>query len=184
MVKILLTSAGFENPNIERSFLELIPRKPEESKAIWVPTAAIDDEAKAFLPKCWNDLIHAGFRKENITTFNCDRTLTFSELKQYDVIYFCGGSPEHLLSKIHEIQLESSLWRFIQNGGVYVGVSAGSWIAVDNIKGNLGYANCTIAVHQPIGTPAGPIDITTHPHITLTNLQAILRIDDTYSVIE
>lgn len=42
MKKIILTSAGFENNEIEKKFLGMINKAPSEIKALWIPTAAID----------------------------------------------------------------------------------------------------------------------------------------------
>lgn len=48
MKRIILTSAGFENKNIENLFLKFINKSADTAKALWIPTAAIDDGAKAF----------------------------------------------------------------------------------------------------------------------------------------
>ncbi len=50
MKRILLTSAGFENPNIQRCFLELLRKPADEARALFIPTAAIDEDARAVLP--------------------------------------------------------------------------------------------------------------------------------------
>lgn len=51
-----MTSAGFENKAIENIYLELIGKKPEEIKALFIPTAAVYPDAIAMLPKCMDDL--------------------------------------------------------------------------------------------------------------------------------
>ena len=90
MKKILLTSAGFENPNIQRCFLELLGKPPAEARALFIPTAAIDEDAKAVLPKCRGDLLGAGILPEHITDFDLDRPMDPDELSAYDAVYFCG----------------------------------------------------------------------------------------------
>jgi peptidase E len=68
MRKILLTSSGFENQRIMALFRGLLDREPGETKALFIPTAAIDAGAIAVLPKCMNDLLNAGIPPENITS--------------------------------------------------------------------------------------------------------------------
>ena len=48
MKKCLLTSAGFENLAVKEAFLDLVGKEPSQIKALWVPTAAVDEEAHGF----------------------------------------------------------------------------------------------------------------------------------------
>ena len=43
-MKVLLTSAGFENKRIEETFLALTGKEPEDIKAVFIPAAAIDPQ--------------------------------------------------------------------------------------------------------------------------------------------
>lgn len=75
MKKILLTSAGFENPRVQECFLELLGKPAGEARALFIPTAAIDDEARAVLPKCRGDLLGAGIPPERIKAVGFDLAL-------------------------------------------------------------------------------------------------------------
>ena len=55
--------------------------------------------------------------------------MPLAKLRCYDAIYFCGGSPEYLMKRIRRVRLAAPLRQFTEEGGVYVGVSAGSIIA-------------------------------------------------------
>lgn len=184
MRKILLTSAGFENNNIEKIFLELVGKNPEEIKALFIPTAAINPDAIAVLPKCMNDLINAGVFVQNIVVFDLHCGMTYEELSKFDTIYFCGGNPSYLLNRINDTQFNIALKQFVDNGGVYIGVSAGSLVAVKNLYNNLGFINCTLSVHVPEGSKVGAMDTSQCPHIDLTNNQAILIRGDKCFVVE
>lgn len=184
MRKILLTSAGFENSKIERIFLDLVGKSPEQIKALFIPTAAINADAIAVLPKCIGDLLNAGVLPHNIVVFDLHCGLTYEELCKYDAIYFCGGNPSYLLDRINDTQFSIPLKQFVDNGGVYVGVSAGSMIATKNLPDNLGFINCTLGVHVPHGSRAGTIDTALCPHIDLTNNQAILIRDNDCRIVE
>ncbi len=182
--KILLTSSGFENKRIMEFFHKLVDKEPGKIKALFIPTAAIDADAIAVLPKCMNDLLSAGIPAENITVFDLHGNMPYEELRAYDVVYFTGGNPRYLLQRVNDTGFNVSLEEFIDHGGVYVGVSAGSVIATQNLPGNLGYINCTLAVHRQIGTKGGKIDTSQCPHIELTGNNVILVVGDDYQVVE
>ena len=184
MRKILLTSAGFENRNIEKIFLELVDKEPQDIRALFVPTAANNIGAIAVLPKCINDLLGAGIPEDNLAVYDLHEKMDIATLSAYDVIYFSGGVTKHLLSRINENGFNKVLERFLDQGGVYVGVSAGSIVAAENFADNLGYINCTIGVHKENGSPVGKIDTANCLHIDLTDSQAILIFGDECSVID
>jgi dipeptidase E len=71
----------------------------------------------------------------------------------------------------------------IDNGGVYIGVSAGSVVATNNLPHSLGYINCTLGVHMDAGTKSGSIDVAGNPRIDLTGENIILIRGDEYQVV-
>lgn len=184
MRKLLLTSAGFKNKKIEMKFLELAAIPKENIKALFIPTAAISDDAKAMVKVCRQDLVNAGVLEQHLITYDLDREFTCEEICNYNVIYFCGGSPQHLLKRVNETKFNITLNHFFNNGGIYIGVSAGSIIAAKNLEKNLGYINCYLDVHKPIGTDCGILDTTGCPNVSLTDNQAILVSGDNISIIE
>lgn len=183
MRKILLTSAGFENKRIMEIFHGLFEKEADQIKALFIPTAANSAGAIAVLPKCMDDLLNAGIPESNITVFDLHRNMPDEELSRYDAVYFTGGSPQYLLQRVNDTGFNLSLAQFIDKGGVYVGVSAGSLIAANNLPDNLGYINCTLSVHMETGTKNGPIDTSDHPHIDLTDNSGILITGDHVQVI-
>jgi dipeptidase E len=120
MKKIILTSAGFENKKIEQKFHDMVNKPSNEIKAIWIPTAAIDDDAKAVLPKCMDDLLNAGISAKNIKTYNLDHVMQYEEMTTFDVVYVCGGNSRYLLDKMYEANFVSLLKKFINQGGIYI----------------------------------------------------------------
>lgn len=74
--------------------------------------------------------------------------------------------------------------KFVTEGGVYIGVSAGSLICTDNYPEGLRFIGCMLDVHCQKGTKEGHIDIDHNQKIALTNKQAILITDDDIRVIE
>ncbi|MCL2406269.1 MAG: Type 1 glutamine amidotransferase-like domain-containing protein, partial [Defluviitaleaceae bacterium] len=127
--KILLTSAGFETEAIKTAFLGFLDKPVINAKVLFIPTAANNAGAIAFLPKCMNDLLKVGFLAENIHVFDLHRSLSLEEISIYDAIYFTGGSPPYLMERINKTGFNIPLNEFVCRGGIYVGVSAGSYVA-------------------------------------------------------
>lgn len=184
MRKILLTSSGFETERILEVFHGLFEKEPMKIKALFIPTAANFPDAIAVLPKCMDDLIKAGILSENINVFDLHCNMEINELCKYDVIYFTGGSPQYLLERINDTGFKKSLEEYISNGGVYVGVSAGSIVATNDLPDNLKLINCTLNVHMSNGTKSGIINTSENPHIDLTSDNVILILGDKCEVIE
>lgn len=184
MKKIMLTSTGFTNRNIEKKFLDLMKLPSDKIKAIFIPTAAITEDAKVFVPLCKEDLLIAGVLQSNIVTYDLDRIIGCDEICNFNVIYVCGGTTEYLLDRMNVVKFSVPLKKFLDNGGVYVGVSAGSVALAQNLPENLGYINCTLKVHQEEGTECGCIDTRDCPTIKLTDNQAIIIEDNSIIIME
>jgi peptidase E len=184
-MKVLLTSAGLETDTIKKFFLKILLKKPQEIKALFIPTAAIDAGAIGVLPKCMNDLLKCEMKEENITVYDLHKVMPLEKLKQFDVVYICGGNTEYLLERINEQGFNEVLKDYIKEDGIVVGVSAGSIIAAQNLENNLGLINCHLNVHCINGNKAGHLDISNCQEISLTNNQALYVTDiDCASIIE
>ena len=176
-MKVLLTSAGLETDTIKDFFLELLSKKPQDTKALFIPTAAINADAIKVLPKCLNDLLKCGIKDVNISVYDLHKMISFEDIKQYDVIYICGGNTEYLLERINEQGFNRILKEYISSYGIVIGVSAGSIIAAQNLENNLGLINCRLNVHCLNGTQASPLDLSCCEEISLTDKQAIFLSD-------
>jgi dipeptidase E len=184
MQNLILTSTGFTNKKIEKKFIELVNTPNDEIKVIFIPTAAISEEAKVFISLCKNDLLDAGISEDNIVIYDLDRIMTCDEICNFNAIYVCGGTTQHLLNKMNETEFYIPLKKFLDNGGVYVGVSAGSVVLSKNLPNNLGYINCKLSVHAEEGTKYGHIDTNNCPHIKLNDNQALIITDNNIYIIE
>jgi peptidase E len=184
MKKIILTANGLENKNIGRKLLEMINKIPGQIRAIFVPTAANDADAIEVLPKCMHDLLDLGIPSRNITVYDLHYNMVYEDLCKFDVIYFCGGSPQYLLKRINETGFNKNINKFVDNGGIYIGVSAGSVIVSNNLPNNLGYLNCKLDVHGKEGINIGKFDPSKCSHIILPDYRAIIIEDNIFEVIE
>lgn len=92
-----------------------------------------------FIPLCKNDLLEAGISEDNIAIYDLDRIMCCDEICNFNEIYVCGGTTQHLFNKMNETEFYIPLKEFLDNGGVYVGVSAGGVVLSKNLPNNLGY---------------------------------------------
>ena len=184
MENIILTANGFENKNVGRIFLEMVNKESSQIKVVFVPTAAIFADAIEVLPKCLHDLLDLNIPAENIMVYDLHYKMEYNELIKYDAIYFCGGDPSYLLRRINETGFNEILKEYIQNGGIYIGVSAGSIIMANNLPNNLGYLSCKLDVHGNEGIKNGKFNPEEYSNIKLPDNKAIIIINNEYEVIE
>ncbi len=173
-MKVILTSCGLETEEIKNSFTGLIEKDIKDVRALFIPTAAIYPDAIGVLPKCMNDLLKCGIPGENIIVFDLHRNLLYDELKDYDIVYLCGGNPSYLLERVNDSGFSEALKRFVDEDGIILGVSAGSMIFAGNMENNLGLVNTNLYVHCGKGETAGPLEYPFKKDIALTNTQAMI----------
>ncbi len=134
MKKILLTSAGFENPKIGKEFLNVVGKPSSEIKVLFIPTASRTEEELSYVEESRKELLDLGIKKENIFDYNLDREISEEELEKIDVLYVCGGNTFYLLYKIREKEFDKKIIDLVNNEIVYVGASAGSILLGPNIE--------------------------------------------------
>lgn len=183
MKKILLTSGGFDNKNVANKFLELVNKPVNEIKVLFITTAAVEPDAVMILPACIEDLTKVcGIPMYNLTIYDMHKLMSKEQIMQYDAIYMCGGKTEYLVERIDEVGFKYLLDYYIENGGVYVGVSAGSTCGCGRFKTGLDFLNNDLQVHCEKGSNNGGIN--TKDTIYLTNNQAILIDDNSIEIFE
>ena len=74
-MRVMLTSCGLETEQIKEQFLKMLGKESAETKALFIPTAAIDADAIEVLPKCMNDLLKCGIPKENVRVFDLHQNM-------------------------------------------------------------------------------------------------------------
>jgi len=127
-MKLLLTSAGFLNPEVKNTFLKLLDKPIDQIHLVFIPTASRTEEELKYVKISRQELASLGIK--HITTLNLDRRVTVEDIKA-DVIYVCGGNTFYLLQKIRESGFDTLLPTF---DGLYIGVSAGSIVVGPNIE--------------------------------------------------
>jgi len=202
MYKLLLTSAGFENPKIGKEFLKLINNNPSITKVLFIPTASRTESELYYVEKSRKELLSVGIKEENIITYNLDYIISNEALDEISVVYVCGGNTFYLLHKIRESNFDIVLTKLIQSGITYVGASAGSLVVGPNINipdysdsndisiSDFNGLNITDTVIVPHYSEEQKERIeeskqnTKYPIIPLTDGQALLIINENVTIIE
>ncbi len=132
-MKIILTSSGLETVRLRKEFVNLLEKKVDEAKVMVIHTAK-KPEHFIFVNEVAKELGKIGILYPNITYLNIRGNKTSPSLGEYDAVYVCGGNTFYILDRIRKTGLDRFLNSFVRQGGVYVGVSAGSIIAGKDIE--------------------------------------------------
>lgn len=173
-MKVMLTSCGIETEQLKNEFLHMLGKAPAEAKALFIPTAAVNADAIAVLPKCMDDLLNCGIPKEQITVFDLHRNMPLGELEGYDVVYLCGGSTAYLLERINASGFRAALLAYIANNGFVIGVSAGSMVFAANLPNNLSLLEAKLSVHCKTSNLLGKVTLPLPETVELSNTAAML----------
>lgn len=129
-MKLLLTSDGLKTPELLQQARQALPQAPEDCKAVLISYSAPEEEH--YVQEAKQEIVDLGI--SNIQEVNMRRPVDVGALGQADMIYMCGGNTFNILSKLRETGLFEYVQRQVENGALYVGVSAGSILAGPNIQ--------------------------------------------------
>jgi len=133
MRKLFLTSVGLP-PETAPFFSELLDRDPPELKLAMIPTAGYPKIDKTLLKETKEGLGKSGFQIEVIDLKVEDPHVVKSKLEKVDIINVGGGNTFFLLYWVRKSGLDKYLKELIDQGKIYLGVSAGSIISGPNIE--------------------------------------------------
>lgn len=131
-MKLYLTSNGLEDDYVAEYFKnKVLPKNIEDVSFLIISVQ--DSESDAFyLQKTKDELKKIG--AVNIDVFEL-KDKKFDIVKEYDVIYVCGGNTFVYLDRIRKTGLDKFIINSIRsNKSIYTGVSAGSIVAGSNIE--------------------------------------------------
>ena len=149
-MKILLTSSGVDNPELEQAFANLTNNK-KDLKIALITTAAdqidwIKSELPGYdvIPKINEDRLEKNLKwqqtwkkeyedkgfKATIVDLKRDPDWIKEELSKVDIIDVCGGDGNWLREWARVSKIDTYLKDLIEKGVVYVGTSAGAGLAV------------------------------------------------------
>ena len=126
---LILGSNGFYSTENRLKISEMI--KDKTGNMLIIPLACMFEEETGEKEKNCAEM--AGFKKENIYVFRRDLQKELMSRK-YDYIVVLGGNTFKLLYYVKKYQLDSFIKQQVAEGTVYLGFSAGAYIACENIR--------------------------------------------------
>lgn len=131
MKTILLTSAGM---NVKDEILKILPKPADQIKLAHIITASKAEKNTAYVEKDRKAMQEAGFQVEDIDIEGKNENELWESLKDKDIVYVQGGNTFYLLKYIKESGFDKVIKELIERGVIYVGVSAGSYVACPTIE--------------------------------------------------
>ncbi|MBI2514714.1 Type 1 glutamine amidotransferase-like domain-containing protein [Candidatus Wolfebacteria bacterium] len=131
MKTILLTSAGMD---VKEEILEILPKPANQIKLAHISTASKAEGNLSYLEKENREMKALGFQVEEIDIEGKNEAELRKLLEDRDVIYVQGGNTFYLLKYVRESGFDKVVKDLIDKGVIYIGVSAGSYIACPTIE--------------------------------------------------
>jgi dipeptidase E len=122
---------------VAKDIAKNIGKDPKILKTAFILTAAepknIKEKGLEWLKNDRKGLVDAGFNLFDYTITNKTSEQIEKDLKDCDVIHVNGGHTFYLLLQARKSDFDKFIKKFINNGGIYIGSSAGSIIASPDI---------------------------------------------------
>lgn len=131
-MKLILSSYDFKNADSRKVIEENLPKPVNESRILFIPNEKAETEEIG--NGAYNRFIQKfGFREENIYVFDHENADRFRNL-DIDIVYIGGGNTFGTLDKIRKCGFDRDIIDYVNSGAVYIGGSAGAYIASKNIE--------------------------------------------------
>ncbi|MBF8250317.1 MAG: hypothetical protein HW400_918 [Candidatus Levybacteria bacterium] len=203
-MKELLTSQGIQ-PELKEAFIKLLDNSPQQTKVAFVTTAAYGDYANP----TWLEVYKKQLRDfdiqqiEDLDIRGENQEDLEKTISDKDIIFVNGGNTFFLLKYVKETGFDKVIKDHINKGKLYVGISAGSYIACPTIeqshwkhqdRNDFGVTDLTALNFVPFLITAHfteeqreaveeGVRTTKYPVVALSDSQAILVKDNSIKVI-
>lgn len=131
MKTLLLTSAGMK---VKEEILRILPKPANQIKLAHIITASKVEEDTSYMMRDRQQMIEVGFQVEDIDIEGKSEDEIRNLLRDKDIIYIQGGNTFYLLKYVKESGFDKVIKELIKKGMIYIGVSAGSYIACPTIE--------------------------------------------------
>lgn len=126
MTQLFLASSG---DYVLDDIVKHLPKKPEEYQLAFINTAAeVEDGDHWWVKKEKEKLLSAGFQTDEFSVTGLSKEELDSKMAGKNGIYICGGNTYYLLDQVIKSDFDQFLRKWIENGKLYLGSSAGSQI--------------------------------------------------------
>ena len=136
-MKLLLTSGGLRNKTLISELLTLVAKPAGKMKVAFVPTAMHTEPGdKGWMIDQLLRLRDMGVAQLDIVDISAvPKTIWLPRVEESNVIFVNGGNTTHLMQQCNKSGFSAELPRLLKTR-VYVGASAGSYIATPDLRFN------------------------------------------------
>jgi len=132
MKKLFLTS---QFRTVGDRLTEILPKSPKEMTVAFVPTAGDPyGDNKPWLDADRQKLVDMGFQMIELSLKDATREQVEETLKKADIVFVAGGNTFYLLHHARLSGFMDLIPKYVENGLIYVGSSAGSYLACPTIE--------------------------------------------------
>lgn len=128
---LLLTSAGMD---VEDEIVKLLPKPANKTRVAHVITAGKVEKDQSYIKKDRKKMVELGLQVVDIDIEGKTEDELRREFERFDVIMVQGGNTYYLMKQIRSSGFEPVIREFINRGGLYIGVSAGTIVAGPDIS--------------------------------------------------
>ena len=131
-MRLFLTSAGLI-PETRADFITLLGKDTKTTKAVFIPTAATNEEEEYYNKLSLSELEELGIQTDIVDLKHENEISLPAKLADKDIIYVNGGNTFFLLHWVRKSGFDKLIANYLKNGALYVGTSAGSILAGPDI---------------------------------------------------
>jgi dipeptidase E len=199
-MKLLLTSAGM---NVKDELIKILPKPASQLKLAHIITATKTESDTGYALRDKQRMIELGFDVEDIDLEGKNESNLKQLLQNKDVVSVQGGNTFYLLKHVKLSGFDRVVKDFINQEKIYIGVSAGSFIACPTIEqtawkmkstGNFGVTNLVALNLVPFLIFAHfkeevrsfvekGVQTTRYPVVALSDTQAVLVEDGKWKIV-
>ncbi|MCX6811737.1 MAG: Type 1 glutamine amidotransferase-like domain-containing protein, partial [Candidatus Berkelbacteria bacterium] len=131
-MKIFLTSQA---QKVMGKIAAMLPKPTKKLKLAFIPTAGDPyGDNKPWMDADRDKLVELEFQVEDFDLKNKTEDETRQTLSKFDIIFVAGGNTFYLLNEIKKSGFDKVARELVRKGRVYIGSSAGSYIACPTIE--------------------------------------------------
>lgn len=131
-MKIFLTSQAYK---VMGKIAAMLPKPTNELRLAFIPTAGDPyGDNKPWMDADRDKLVELEFQVEDFDLKNKTEAETRQTLSMFDIIFVAGGNSFYLLNEAKKSGFDKVAKELVKKGTVYIGSSAGSYIACPTIE--------------------------------------------------
>jgi dipeptidase E len=131
---LLLTSDGINTRGIDKEILKILSKPASRIRLAHIITASKPRIKMTYIKRDNQKFKKLGFKVENIDIEGKNKAQLEKLLKDRDIIYVRGGNSFYLLKATKKSGFDKVVRELVKKGVVYIGVSAGSYLACPTIE--------------------------------------------------